>query len=83
MHLFKVCHEDGCDKINELSNFICSLVYFFNKLRDAANELGSKNKKKFRGPRTPSSTIMGTLIYNSTICSFSLQCLKVILKDFK
>ena len=42
MHLFKTCHEDGYDKINELSDFKGSLVYFFNKLRDAANELGSK-----------------------------------------
>ena len=44
MHLFKACHEDGYDKINELSNFKCSFVSFFNKLRDAANELGSKKK---------------------------------------
>ena len=42
MHLFKACHEDGYDKINELSNFKCSLVSFFNKLRDTADELGSK-----------------------------------------
>ena len=41
MHLFKACHEDGYKKINELSNFKCSLVSFFNKLRDAANELSS------------------------------------------
>ena len=26
MHLFKACHEDGYDKINELSNFECGLV---------------------------------------------------------
>ena len=44
MHLFKACHKDGYDKINKLSNFKCSLVSFFNKLRDAANELGSKKK---------------------------------------
>ena len=43
MHLFKACLEDGYDKINELSSFKCSLVSFFNKLRDIANELGSKN----------------------------------------
>ena len=42
MHLFKTCHEDEYDKINELSNFKCSLISFFKKLRDAANELGSK-----------------------------------------
>ena len=42
MHLFKACHEDGYDKINELSNFKCGLVSFFNKLGDTANELGSK-----------------------------------------
>ena len=42
MQLFKACLEDGYDKINELSNFKCSLVPFFNKLRDTANELGSK-----------------------------------------
>ena len=81
MHLSKACHENGYDKINKLANFKCSLLSFFNKLRDAANELGSKKKKKNRGPGTP--TIMGTLRYNSTICSFSLQCLKVTLKDFK
>ena len=45
MHLSKACHEDGYDKINKLSKFKCSLVSFFNKLRDAANELGSKKKK--------------------------------------
>ena len=41
MDLFRACHEDGYDKINELSNFKCSLVSFFNKFRDAANELSS------------------------------------------
>ena len=40
MHLFKACHEDGYDKINEPSNFKCGFVSFFNKLRDTANELG-------------------------------------------
>ena len=44
MHLFKTCHEDEYHKINELSNFKCSLISFFNKFRDAANELGSKKK---------------------------------------
>ena len=44
LHLFKACHEDDYDKINELSNIKCSLVSFFNKLRDAANELDSKKK---------------------------------------
>ena len=43
MHLFKACHEDGYDKINELSNFKCCLVSCFNKHRDTANELGSKS----------------------------------------
>ena len=38
MHLFKACHEDGYDKINELSNFNYSFVSFFNKLRVIANE---------------------------------------------
>ena len=42
MHLFKACHKDGFDKINKLSNFKCSLVSFFNKVGDTANELGSK-----------------------------------------
>ena len=42
MHLFKAGHEDGYDKINELSNFKCSFVSFFNKRRDTPNELGSK-----------------------------------------
>ena len=42
MHLFRACHEDGYDKINELSDFKCGLASFFNKLRDNANELGSK-----------------------------------------
>ena len=42
MHLFKVCHEDGYDEINELSNFECYLVSCFNKLRDTADDLGSK-----------------------------------------
>ena len=49
MHLFKACHEDGYDKINELSNFKCGLLSFFNKLKDTANELGSKNF--FREPK--------------------------------
>ena len=43
MHLFKAFHEDGYDKINELSNFKCNFVSCFNKLRGTANELGSKN----------------------------------------
>ena len=34
-HLFKACHEDGYDKINELFNTVLS---FFNKLRVTANE---------------------------------------------
>ena len=38
MRLFKAYYEDGYDKINELSNFKCNLVSFFNKLRDTANE---------------------------------------------
>ena len=42
MHLFKACHEDGYDKINELSNFKCDLVSCFNKFKGTANELGSK-----------------------------------------
>ena len=42
IHLFKACHENGYDKINVLSNFKCSLVSCFNKLRDTANDLGSK-----------------------------------------
>ena len=37
-HLFKACHEDGYDKINELSNFKYGFVSFFNKLRVTANE---------------------------------------------
>ena len=37
-HLFKAFHEDGYDKINELSNFKFSFVCFFNKLRVTANE---------------------------------------------
>ena len=36
-HLFKACHEDGYDKINELSNFKYGFVSFFNKLRVTAN----------------------------------------------
>ena len=43
MHLFKACHEDGFNKINEFYNFKCGLVSCLNKLRDTANELGSKN----------------------------------------
>ena len=43
MHLFKSCHEDGYDKINELSNFRCNLISSFDKLKDTANELSSKN----------------------------------------
>ena len=43
MYLFKACHEDGYDKINELSSFKCKLVSCFNKLKDTANELSSKN----------------------------------------
>ena len=43
MHLFKACHEDGYDKINELSNFKCNLISCFGKLKDTANELSSKN----------------------------------------
>ena len=42
MHLFKACHEDRYDKINELSNFKCNFVACFNKPRDIADELGSK-----------------------------------------
>ena len=42
MHLFKGCHEDGYDKINELSNFKCNVVSCFNKLRYTADDLGSK-----------------------------------------
>ena len=37
-HLFKAFHEDGYDKIIDLSNFEYSFVYFFNKLRVTANE---------------------------------------------
>ena len=48
MHLFRACHEDGYDKINELSNFKCNLVSCFDKLKDTANELSSK--KLFLGP---------------------------------
>ena len=43
MHLFKGCHEDGYHKINELSDYKCNFVSYFNKLRGTANELGSKN----------------------------------------
>ena len=43
MHLFKACHEDGYDKINELSDFKFNFVSCFNNLRGTANELGSKN----------------------------------------
>ena len=42
MHLFKACHEDEYDKINELSNFKCNLFSCFNKLRDTADDLGWK-----------------------------------------
>ena len=41
-HLFKACHEDEYDKINELSNFKCNLFPCFNKLRDTADDLGWK-----------------------------------------
>ena len=54
MHLFKACHEDGYDKINELSNFKCNLVSCFDKLKDTANEISSK--KLFWGPGTQSWT---------------------------
>ena len=50
MHLFRACHEDGYDKINELSNFKCNLVSCFDKLKDTANELSSK--KLFSGPES-------------------------------
>ena len=43
MHFFKACNEDGDDKINELSNFKCNVVSYFNKLRDTGNELSSEN----------------------------------------
>ena len=52
MHLFKACHEDGYDKINELSNFKCYLASCFNNFRDTANELDSK--KTFRESGSPS-----------------------------
>ena len=42
MHLFKACNENEYDNINELSNFKCNLVSYFNKLKDTANELSSK-----------------------------------------
>ena len=42
MHLFKACHENEYDNINELSNFKYNLVSCFNKLKDTANELSSK-----------------------------------------
>ena len=42
MHFFKACHEDGYDKINELYNFKCNLASRFDKLRDTADDLGSK-----------------------------------------
>ena len=38
----KAFHEDGYDKIDELSNFRCNPVSHFNKLRDTSNNLGSK-----------------------------------------
>ena len=38
MSLFKACHEDGYDKINELSNVKYGFVSFLNKLRVTANE---------------------------------------------
>ena len=34
--------EDGYDKINGLSNFECNLDSCLNKLRDTADDLGSK-----------------------------------------
>ena len=37
-HLFKACHKDGHDKINEISNFKYGFVSFFSKLRVTANE---------------------------------------------
>ena len=42
MLLFKVCHEDGYDEINELSNFECYLVSCFNKLIDTADDVGPR-----------------------------------------
>ena len=42
MHLVKACHEDRYDKIIELCNFKCNLASCFNKLRDTADDLGSK-----------------------------------------
>ena len=47
MHLFEVCHENGYDKINELSNFKCNLVSCFKNLKDTADDLGSKKKNFF------------------------------------
>ena len=38
----EVFHEDGYDKINEISNFKCSLTSPFSKFRDTTVELGSK-----------------------------------------
>ena len=42
MRLFKACHEDEYDEINDLSNFKGNLVSCFNKLRDTGDNLGSK-----------------------------------------
>ena len=38
----KIFHDDGYGKINQLFNFNCNLLSPFNKLRDTATELGSK-----------------------------------------
>ena len=38
----KAFHDDGYDKINELFNFKHNLVSCFNKIRDTATELDSK-----------------------------------------
>ena len=48
MHPFKTYHEDGYDKINELSNFKCGLASFFQQTQR------NKAQKNFRGPGTPS-----------------------------
>ena len=79
-HLFKTCHEDEYDKINELFNLKYGLLFSTNPELLLMNKV--KKKKKKRGPGKPSWTIMGTLIYNSTNCFLSLQCLKVTVQKY-
>ena len=54
MYLFKACHEDGYDKINEFSNFRYGLSLFSTNSELLLMNKAQKKIKKNRGPGTPS-----------------------------